>query len=133
VLALLAFSTEGKAAAVAANVVPALCSMMAWDAASMEREAAAGAAMVIAVDDDGKRVFVEYGLEPFVSLLSDAESMVRINAMRAITTIAANPKGRAAWRALGVDARLARIVEGSGTGVEHDVAVKAIEAVSWTA
>ena len=134
-LTLLAFVPAGKAAAVAAGAVSALVPLLSRAYSSGERAEAAGAVAAIAVDDGFKSAFLALadgeGLRHLSELLTDDEVVVRLNAMRAISTVSANPEARTMFRTLGVEGRLADMADTLTEGLEYDVAVKALGVVRW--
>lgn len=131
VLALLAFSPEGKALAVAHGAVPVLLKMIGEDAASRVRAEAAAAVMAIAVDNDGKQACLEAGLQPLVDLIQSSDPFARQCAMRAVATIAANPAARHDLTMLrGVVPVLTTLRDTAG-GREKEIVEKTLEVVSW--
>jgi hypothetical protein len=48
--------------------------------------------MTIAINDDAKSAWVAAGLEPLAVLLRHDSDVVRLNAMRAIAVLSANPE-----------------------------------------
>lgn len=132
VLAQLAFLPEGKTLAVANAAAPALAVCMGADPVADVRAAAASAAMSIIVDNTGKQAFLDLGLEALAGLIGDRHRMVRLTGMRAVAAMAAHPEGRLQLKELGaVDMLKARVSETGGAGLEHDVAFKALQAVTW--
>lgn len=129
VLALLCFLPEGRAAAVTANVIPPLLTLM-QDRAPGVRAEAAGAAMALAVDNDAKREFVKAGLAPLVGLVSDPSRIVRINAMRAVTSLSASPDARSLLRGMNVLDAIKKQLD-SADPLEATVADKAHAVVDW--
>lgn len=130
VLTQLSFTDEGKTIAIKENAVTELLRLMERDSSSNVRAEAAGAAMVIAVDNAAKLAFINGGLEPLVKLLADSSSIVRQNAMRAVSSIAAHPEGRPGFLRIGVEAELKRLI-GEASGREKEIAEKTLAVVMW--
>jgi hypothetical protein len=133
VLALLCFVDDAKPAAVRDGAPEALLALLG-DEHSGVRCHAVSAAMTIAVDNDGKEAFLRAGLEPLVALLSDASEFTRINAMRTVATLSANPAARARFRELSVELPLTDAAESERrSAAERDVAAKTLSVVRWRA
>lgn len=130
-LGLLAFLPEARRIAVTAGAVPAICAIMGDRSAGVRAEAA-GVAMALTVDNDAKSAFVRDGLKPLVALLADANLVVRLNSLRAVGAIAANPDGRSLLRGYGAVEEARKLV-GSAHKLEAEVAANTVAVLEWTA
>lgn len=133
VLALLCFLPQGKAAAVAAGAVLALNTILQDRSASVRTEAS-GVAMALSIDDDAKLEFVNTpgALGTLVKLLSDAVRPVRLNTLRAVAALSANPDARSLLRGSGA-VEVVKALASSGDSMEAGVAGKTLAVLEWHA
>lgn len=129
-IASLAFSPEGKVQAIRGDGVPTLLELMR-DGDDRVRASAAAAMMGIVTDDSGKEAVIEEGVESLVTCLMDSTTLVVLNTLKCVSTVAAHPKARKLLNDADV-VPLIQTIYDDGIGALRPSAKTAIAAVTWT-
>lgn len=129
VIGMLAVSEEGKKQAIDGGAVRPLNSI-SGDLSQPARAAAAGALMMIVVDNAGKEALLAEGMGGLVQFLKDDGMLVKLNSMKAVAAVAAHPKAREQLLELGAVTLLKRIRDEGNVALERS-ARTAIAACEW--
>lgn len=139
-LAQIVFAPAGKLRAIEQDAVPVLIGLCD-DTYPRVLAQAAGALMGIAIADEGKQAIVDHGFLPLLNLLTHGQPMVVVNTIRAISSVAAHPKGREVALANGAVGMLEAISEDEASCCHFDsllsrslapAADKALRVLKWT-